>query len=108
MRQPGTVPDELLVEVAVSQDIWAFGVVLFQLGSGEALFPVNDEDNIDQENLEKLISWGKAGSNVKKDKLEKISHVVLRSLVSQLLHRDPAKRPPSMSDIMLLANVIYF
>ena len=99
VRQPGTVPDDLLVEVAVSQDIWAFAAVLYQLGSGETLFQANDEDNIDQENLEKLMAWGQPGSSLKEEKLAKVAaDPVFRSLLTQMLHHNPAKRPPSMYD----------
>ena len=78
-----------------SQDMWAFGCVLFNLCAGETLWPSNYEDNIsDNDVLVQLAQWGQSKIRVKK--LAKIADPVARHLVSLLLSAEPSRRPPSM------------
>lgn len=89
------LPYELL-KASPAHDIWAFGVVLYELCSGIKLFLTDDEDNIDSSELEILYEFP---DEFKKRKLERISNTYARNLVSQLLMKDSAKRP-SMTTVL--------
>ena len=79
-----------LVQSSIEYDMWSLGVTLFQMFSGEPLFLSNDEDNIDQESLLMLYNWP---DDFKRKKLAKISDPLARNLTSQLLNKEPSKRP---------------
>jgi ankyrin repeat protein/serine/threonine protein kinase len=74
---------------STSIDVWALGVVLFQMCTGEALW-LSSYDSIDQRQQKQLIEWD---SNFKQEKLEKISELEARNLVSRLLSKVPTDRP---------------
>lgn len=78
------------VPAAPSHDMWALGVVLFQMCTGETLFHTNDEDNMDEESLLQLFEWS---DGFKGKKLSKVSNPDARNLIAQLLSRDPKRRP---------------
>jgi len=79
--------------------MWSLGCVLFQLSAGESLWQANDEDNItDKENLRLLCEWTSA---TKKKKLAKIAdNVLARNLVSQLLSKEPSRRPATIGHVL--------
>ena len=70
----------------------SLGAILFELLSGSTLFHNDFRDNIcHQEQLLELYRFTLA---FKTKKLEEIKDPMGRNFVSQLLHKDPAKRPP--------------
>ena len=73
-----------------AQDMWSLGVVLFHLCSGEALFHANDEDMLDDHRLFRLALWT---DEYKSSCLDKVEDPLARNLISQLLHKNPEKRP---------------
>ena len=81
-----------------SQDLWAFGCVLYHLCSGTPLFLANDEDNLNQENLQRLIRWN--DGNEKKRRLTEILDPQARNLVSILLSFDPSRRHKTMGHVL--------
>ena len=68
-----------------AHDMWALGVVMFQICSGETLFHANDEDNIDDDSLLMLGEWL---DEFKNKKLSKVADKDARNLVAQLLSKD--------------------
>ena len=79
-----------VVPAAYPHDAWALGAVLYELCAGIKLFLQDDEDNIDPESMYDLYYFT---DEFKQKKLSKISDLQARNLVSQLLSRDPKKRP---------------
>ena len=80
------------VPASVSYDMWGLGVVLYNLCTGETLFQANTDDNlVDASSWQALSSWNNDTKSAKLSK--KISDSAARNLVSQLLHKDPTKRP---------------
>eukprot|EP00597_Dinobryon_sp_UTEXLB2267_P002894 CAMPEP_0170058004 /NCGR_PEP_ID=MMETSP0019_2-20121128/787_1 /TAXON_ID=98059 /ORGANISM="Dinobryon sp., Strain UTEXLB2267" /LENGTH=1211 /DNA_ID=CAMNT_0010262831 /DNA_START=1869 /DNA_END=5504 /DNA_ORIENTATION=- len=90
-KKPITVglPYEV-VPAAYPHDSWALGAVLYELCAGIKLFLQDDEDNIDPESMQDLYNFT---DDFKQKKLAKIADPQARNLVSQLLSRDPRKRP---------------
>ena len=76
---------------SISYDMWGLGAVLYNLCTGETLFQANTDDNlVDASSWQSLSTWS---NETKSMKLSKISDTAARNLVSQLLHKDPLKRP---------------
>jgi len=80
-----------LVPADSSQDMWAFGCLLYHLVARSSLFNCDHAGNVASDSdLRVLAEWSDAV------KLEKLSHIgdkYAKNLVSQLLTKDPAKRP---------------
>jgi serine/threonine protein kinase len=79
-----------LVPASYSHDTWSLGIVLFELCAGSKLFPPNVEDNIDSKYLLDLHNFP---DEYKREKLKLIEDVEARNLVSQMLMKDPTRRP---------------
>jgi len=79
-----------LIVAHESYDTWAFGVVLFELCSGIPLFLANSEDNIFYESMLDLYAFT---DKYKKKRMAEIQNMEARNLVSQMLTKDPMKRP---------------
>jgi len=74
----------------VSLDMWALGVVLYELCTGSKLWKSNNQDNIDNINdVESLFQWT---LELKEEKLKEITNIYARNLVSQLLAKDKKNR----------------
>ena len=92
-RSRGDPPSDetvILLPASPSYDLWSLGVLFFELCAGEPLFLSDEEDNIDEDDLMLLRSWS---NELKKKKLAKVKDPVARHLLSQLLTKDPTKRP---------------
>jgi len=79
-----------LIVAHESFDTWSFGVVLFELCSGIPLFLANSEDNIFYESMLDLYAFT---DKYKKKRMAEIQNMEARNLVSQMLTKDPLKRP---------------
>ena len=79
-----------VVPAAYPHDSWALGAVLYELCAGIKLFLQDDEDNIDPESMQDLYTFT---DDFKQKKMAKIVDPQARNLVSQLLSKDPRKRP---------------
>jgi serine/threonine protein kinase len=84
-----TVPYELITASA-AYDSWSVGVVLYHMCSGKPLLFYDDEDNIEESDLVALANCSREWM---RERLDKISNREAQNLVSQLLSRDPFKRP---------------
>jgi hypothetical protein len=71
-------------------DLWSLGVVIYQLSVNAPLLLCDVDGNCDEEGLRQLAGWTEAA---KADKLRRVGDRLARHLVSQLLSRDPARRP---------------
>ena len=92
-RSRGDPPSDetvVLLPASPSYDLWSLGVLFFELCTGEPLFLADEEGNIDEDDLMLLRSWS---NELKKKKLVKVKDPVARHLLSQLLTKDPTKRP---------------
>ena len=79
-----------LVVAHPSQDMWSLGAILYYMCTGKTLFWTDSAENIDAENLIDLYHWR---SEYKSNKVSKVSDVMARNLVSQLLSKLFDKRP---------------
>ena len=79
-----------LLPASPSYDMWSVGVIFFELCAGEPLFLSDEEDNIDADALVSLEQWS---NDLKRKKLSKINDPYARHLLSQLLQKDPKRRP---------------
>ena len=79
-----------LLLASPSYDMWSAGVIFFELCAGEPLFLSDEADNIDTESLILLESWN---NDLKRKKLLKVSDPYARHLLSQLLQKNPSRRP---------------
>ena len=90
-------PFDLLV-ADYSYDVWSLGCILYQLCNSEIrpLFLGDQDDNLSIDSRDAsdsiwiLSQWTSA---IKEAKLSKITNVLARNLVSQMLTKDPKKRP---------------
>ena len=80
-----------------SFDVWSLGCVLFQMCNTDVvpLFQGNQEDNLTddaskEDNLFALAGWTQDN---KERKLRRVADPLARNLLSQMLHREPSKRP---------------
>jgi serine/threonine protein kinase len=88
--EPGTTAAYELVTASAAYDSWSLGVVLYHLCSGKPLLFCDDEDNIETVDL---LALAACTSEWRREKVEKIPNREAQNLVSQLLSRDPSKRP---------------
>ena len=79
-----------LLPASPSYDMWSVGVMFFELCAGEPLFLADEGENIDEEALVTLHLWT---AEFKRKKLSKVSDPHARHLLSQLLQKDPTRRP---------------
>ena len=79
--------------------MWALGVILYRLCAREAIWFENDEDNIknDSGHLLKLALWT---DGLKMQRLQIIEDTATRALVSNLLEKDPWRRPCCIQDVL--------
>ena len=76
---------------SVSYDMWSLGCVLYYLCTGETLFQGNTSDSLaDDISFYTLSVWS---TETKVGKLSKIADSSASNIISQLLHKDPTKRP---------------
>ena len=80
-----------------SFDVWSLGMLAYTLCSGFPLFIADGAtDSIDQDGLQQLFEWSQ---EFIQQKLSSIKDVHARNFISQLLTKDPQKRPP-MSKVL--------
>ena len=78
------------VRAAPSHDLWSLGAVIFYLSASASLFLCDNEDNLREADLATLADWS---DDVKAHELARVKNAYARNLISQLLSKDPAKRP---------------
>ena len=81
-----------------SFDLWSYGVLLYKFVTGEPLFTMNDEDNLVEDEMERLANW----DSHKLNKALGHRHCTpqAKDLLEKLLHRDPQGRPASMTEVL--------
>ena len=86
-----------------SFDVWSAGCILYQLASKDSipLWQCGQDDNISDDiaDTDSLYALSEFSNEVKAKKLDLIEDPLLRNLVSQMLTKDPSKRP-SISRIL--------
>ena len=104
VRQSGIINatyDVLLADPAF--DMWSLGCALYPMFSNETIFKANLDDNLDQDNMQLLLKWGKGSEEAtefRERMLNKITDPLARNLSSQLLSRDPRLRPVTAEHIL--------
>ena len=93
-----------LIKANYSYDSWAYGVVLFELFTGKKLLFANFEDNVDMNDLYDVYQFN---TIFKQRKLYTITDPLARNLVSQLLTKDPLKRP-SMRQVLGMYSIYIY
>ena len=77
-----------LLPASPAHDLWSLGVILYCLCTNMTLFLSTGDGNIEFESdLRILAEWS---DETKAIKLKKVQHPVARSLIAQLLSKDPA------------------
>jgi serine/threonine protein kinase len=85
------------VYASTAHDSWSLGMIIYCLCVGSSFFHCDRSENIlHQKSLEELCEFS---LSFKKKKLMDISDVKARNLVSQLLNKDPNKRP-TMTEVL--------
>lgn len=70
-------------------DMWCFGVLLYQLCTGQTLFHTDAREDVNEEELALLVEWS---DGTKSSKLDQIADPWPRVLLEQLLTKNPAHR----------------
>ncbi|KAF0712818.1 Aste57867_4646 [Aphanomyces stellatus] len=99
---PGDQLPYKLVEADPSLDVWAFGVLKYEMYSGEELVPTDNNQDVCDRNLEEAASWTQ--ENLNKRIRSKISNALVCSLLENLLVVEPKNRM-SMSSVL---DHVYF
>lgn len=96
-RTVKNIPEYSLLMSHPSFDIWSLGCILYQMCSEDIkpLFQAGQDDNLsvsinDEDSLYALHEWSDA---YKGSKLSKVLDMRARNLLSQMLSKDPLKRP---------------
>jgi serine/threonine protein kinase len=87
-----------------SHDMWSLGVLLYRFIARDSLFSENDDDNIKEasDNTDHLLQAAHWDPKFKDERLQKIDDTATRSLVSQLLQKDPRDRPFSIDHVLAM------
>jgi len=86
------------VVATTAYDAWSLGIILYILFVGSSLFHCDHSENIiNQSALEELHKFSLA---FKKEKLSKVDNTQAKNLISQLLNKDPTKRP-TMKQVLI-------
>jgi serine/threonine protein kinase/Leucine-rich repeat (LRR) protein len=79
-----------LVPASPAHDIWSLGAVLYQLCTGKSLFFSDSADNIEEADMLVLMEFT---DEFKSDRLSRVSDLLARNLIAQMLMKDPRRRP---------------
>jgi serine/threonine protein kinase len=71
-------------------DMWSLGATLYALCAGETLFLSSVDDAIDSLQLTMLADWT---DGLKEQRIARVHDCFARTLLNQLLHKDPSRRP---------------
>ena len=90
-RDDSNVPRVEQIPAHPSIDMWSFGVILYQMSTGEHLFPVNIDGNADPITEKRVLaSWT---NEQRAQRLKKVEDHWVRNLIFQCLSKDPRRRP---------------
>jgi hypothetical protein len=79
-------------------DMWSLGATLYSLCAGETLFLASSvNDAIDNLQLTMLADWT---DGLKTQRLSRVKDCFARNLLSQLLYKDPHRRPKSIDTVL--------
>ena len=85
------------VVASMAYDMWCFGVMLYELATGRRLFDWDNDEEVDNAELAKIVAWQ---LSVKKQALAKVADRAMRRLIGLLLEKDPVARPESWDDVI--------
>jgi serine/threonine protein kinase len=100
-----------LSDAAPSFDVWGFGLILYRLFTAFRLFNTDQQDELDEEELCKLVLWqGVRPVELRKRVFAKVTMGSVASsekdaavqLISACLHPDPMRRPQSVEELLKL------
>ena len=87
---PAVIDQVKDLPASVAADVWSFGVTLYRALQNSTLVRVKADDADGDFELKTIAEWS---DTTKASLLASVPDVNARNLLSQLLHRDPSKRP---------------
>jgi serine/threonine protein kinase len=88
-----------LVEAAPSFDVWACGLILYNMLANQPLLQMNrDDDLLKDDDFFKAAQW--TDTSIKTEIDRYIGNLKARLLLYKLLHPDPTQRMQSMDDVL--------
>ena len=79
-----------MLKADTAMDMWAVGVVLYQLCTGQALFQVSQDGSVSEDVSIDIFGWN---NDLKEEKLNLVGNRCAKSLLYMLLTKDPSQRP---------------
>ena len=99
------------MEAVASHDVWAFGVVLYEMCAGQDLFPkdINDDTIAARADRESLQSWIEPKSDVLEHvfstasamgKVTAMGRLMAQDIIALCLQGNPSDRPKTMAEVL--------
>lgn len=85
------------IKASASYDMWGFGVMLYQLFTGRALFDMDVREDVERAELRRIATWH---DSHKHRKLKAVKSKWPKVLLEKLLSKDPNDRPHSWFEVI--------
>lgn len=95
-----SIPQSVLPVASVQYDMWAFGVMAYELVTGKRLFDYNTTEDVGVGELQRIAEWTARDKQAKMDLIDVAKWPALKLLLGKLLSRDPADRPRNWGEVL--------